>query len=177
MRALEFWKTVTVDRANLLERLIAILNENGIQYCVIGGVAVNAYVEPVITLDLDLAVAVDQIKQVDALLAQSFDVKRYPHSLNYSSPDSDLRVQIQTDPRFEGFAERAAARKVLDLVMPVASLEDVLKSKIWAANEPTRRPSKHIKDLADIARLLEKYPELRARIPEDILSQLRQFGI
>ena len=52
MRALEFWKTITVDKSNLLERLIALLDEHRIRYCVIGGQAVNAYVEPVVTLDL-----------------------------------------------------------------------------------------------------------------------------
>jgi hypothetical protein len=176
MRALEFWKTVTVDRTNLLERLIAILEENGIRYCAIGGVAVNAYVEPVVTLDLDLAVAIEQVAQIEELLRQSFDVKRFPHSLNISAPESDLRVQIQTDPVFAPFVERAVSRNVLGLVLPVAALEDVLRSKVWAALEPSRRPSKHIKDLADIARLLEAYPELRTHVPEGIITQLSQFG-
>ena len=45
MQALEFWKTVTVDRANLLESLITLLNEHGVKYCVIDGQAVNAYAE------------------------------------------------------------------------------------------------------------------------------------
>jgi hypothetical protein len=32
---------------------------------VIGGQAVNAYAEPVVTLDLDLAIAIEQIPQVE----------------------------------------------------------------------------------------------------------------
>jgi hypothetical protein len=31
MQALKFWKTVTMDQANLLERLITLLEEQGIQ--------------------------------------------------------------------------------------------------------------------------------------------------
>ncbi len=52
MQALEFWKTVNVDRANLLESLIQLLNERQVKHCVIGGQAVNAYAEPLVSLDL-----------------------------------------------------------------------------------------------------------------------------
>ncbi len=177
MQALEFWKTVTVDKANLLERLIALLDEHGIRYCVIGGQAVNAYVEPLVSLDLDLVVAPNQIPQVESLLTQSFNVKRFPHTLNVTLPGSDLRVQIQTSPIYSTFVERALPRNVLGLTLPVARIEDVLRGKIWAAREPTRRPSKRRKDLLDIERLLEDYPQLREQVPEDILSQLGQLGV
>lgn len=53
MRALAFWKTVTVDRTDFLDRLIALLTDHGIRYCVVGGQAVNAYAEPVVSLDLN----------------------------------------------------------------------------------------------------------------------------
>lgn len=172
MKALTFWKTVTVDEANFLEQLIALLSDHDVRYCVIGGQAVNAYVEPVVSLDLDLAVAVDQIDQVEMLLAGAFDAKRFPHSLNVSLAGSDLRVQIQTDPRYAAFVELAAAQEVLGLVLPVARLEDVLRGKVWAAQDPTRRASKRQKDLADIARLLEACPELRAQVPSEILDRL-----
>lgn len=177
MRAIQLWKAVTIDKANLLEGVIGLLREKGIRYCVIGGVAVNAYAEPVITLDLDLAVAVDQLEQTEALLARSFNLERFPHSLNVTAPDSELRVQIQTDKRFSAFPTRAASREILGMNLPVAAIEDVLDSKIWAAQDRSRRPSKHIKDLSDIARLLETHPELRARVPEDIFSQLREHGV
>ncbi len=51
MQALAFWKAVTLDQANLLERLIDLLDENEIRYCVIGGQGVNAYIEPLVSLD------------------------------------------------------------------------------------------------------------------------------
>jgi hypothetical protein len=54
----------------------------------------------------------------------------------------------------------------------VARLEDVLQGKIWAAQDPTRRGSKRQKDLADIARLVESYPDLRRQVPVDILNRL-----
>ena len=155
-----------------LDRVIGLLADHGIRYCLVGGQAVNAYAEPVVSLDLDLAVAADQLPRVDALLREAFVVERFPHSLNVSQPGSDLRVQIQTDPRYASFVDRAVSRDVLGLRLPVASVEDLLQGKVWAVTDDTRRPSKRQKDLADIARLLEIYPALRARVPADVLARL-----
>jgi len=172
MQALMFWKTITMDQSNLLENLISLLKEKGIRYCVIGGQAVNAYVEPLVSLDLDLAVAVDQMEEVAVLLESHFDVRRFPHSLNIGMPGSDLRVQIQTDERYGSFVERASMRTVLGMILPVASAEDVLQGKIWAVMDPERRGSKRQKDLADIARILEEYPTLRTQVPHEIRARL-----
>jgi hypothetical protein len=172
MRAAAFWKTVTLDNSNFLESLIALLEEHGIQYCVIGGQGVNAYVEPLVSLDLDLVIAVEQLTQAEALLKSRYEVERFPHSLNISAAGSELRVQLQTDPRYFEFVQRAAARDVLGIPLPVASLEDILQGKVWAASDPDRRASKRRKDLLDIERIIECYPQLRERVPKDILSRL-----
>ena len=172
MRALAFWKTVTLDQANLLESLIALLAENQIRYCVIGGQAVNAYADPVVSLDLDLVVAVDQVELVEALFKNRFTVERFAHSINVSLLGSDLRVQIQIDSRYFSFLQRTSLRTILGLTLPVASLEDVLQGKLWAAMDPERRANKRQKDLADIARLLETDSGLRERVPKEILDRL-----
>jgi hypothetical protein len=172
MKALSFWKAVTLDKSNLLEEVFSLLDENAIRFCVIGGQAVNAYVDPLVSLDLDLVVAVDQIDRMRGIFKDRFSTEVFPHSINISSPGSNLRVQIQTDPRYAGFVDRASVRDVLGLDLPVASIEDVLQGKIWAAQHPDRRPTKRKKDLLDIARLLESYPALRTRIPTEILAQL-----
>ena len=172
MQARTFWKTITMDQSNLLEDLISLLKEKGIRFCVIGSQAVNAYVEPLVSLDLDLAVAVDQLAEVEALLQRHFDLKRFPHSLNVGMPESDLRVQIRTDERYSSFLERASTQTVLGMTLPVASVEDVLQGKIWAVTDPEGRGSKRQKNLADIARILEKYPDLRTRVPQEIRARL-----
>lgn len=161
-----------MDNSNLLENLIELLKEQKIRFCVIGGQAVNAYAEPLVSLDLDLVVAVDQIKNVQTLLEKHFVVKRFPHSLNVTIPNSDVRVQIQTDERYSSFLEKASVQSVLGMELPVASIEDVLQGKVWAALDSERRGSKRQKDLADIARLLENYPQYRSRVPQEILQRL-----
>jgi Nucleotidyl transferase AbiEii toxin, Type IV TA system len=163
---------VTADRSNLLERFIEGLRLRQIAFCLIGGQAVNAYVEPVVSLDLDIVVAADRIADVEALAREMFHAERFPHSLNVSDPDSDVRIQVQLDPRYGAFVERALTRKVLDLDLPVATIEDTLQGKIWAVQDETRRGSKRQKDLADIARIIEAYPQLRRLIPADVLTRL-----
>lgn len=37
MKARAFWKSVTVDEANLLDQLVSLLEHEGVSYCVIGG--------------------------------------------------------------------------------------------------------------------------------------------
>jgi hypothetical protein len=162
MQALAFWKAVAIDKSNFLESLIGLLADHQIRYCVIGGQGVNAYAEPLVSLDLDLVVAVDQMEEVERLLG----------SLNGSEPGSRLRVQIQTDPRYFDFPSRSKEQEVLGLRLPVASIEDVLNGKIWAAQDPERRASKRRKDLLDIERLIEAHPQLRSQVPQDLLSRL-----
>lgn len=164
MQALEFWKAVTVDRTDFLERIIALLEKNRIRFCVVGGQAVNAYAEPVVSIDLDIAVVVEDFARAENLLRETFEIRDFPHSLNVAAPGSDLRVQLQKD--------RAQNRNVLGLTLPVAAIEDVLRGKIWAAQDPGGRGSKRQKDLADIARLLESHPHLRPLIPREILDRL-----
>jgi hypothetical protein len=172
LQALEYWKAVTSDHAGFLDRVIAVLAESGARYCVIGGQGVNAYVEPVVSLDLDLAVATEDLGPAEDHLRGHFRVERFAHSVNVSAHGSDLRVQLQTDPRYAAFVATSSVREVLGLRLPVARIEDVLQGKVWAAQDAARRPSKRQKDLADISRLLEAQPELRSRVPDDVLARL-----
>jgi len=175
MRAPAFWKAVAVDRVGFLEELIGFLSEASVPYCVIGGQGVNAYVEPLVSLDLDLVVAAEQLESVEAEMRRRFQVQSFPHSLNVSVAGSDLRVQIQTDPRYFPFVERAGRRTILGMDLPVASVEDVLQGKIWAATDPERRASKRRKDLLDIERLLEAFPQLRTHVPTELLQALERL--
>jgi hypothetical protein len=172
MRAEAFWRVVVADHTDFLSRVIELLTKHAIRYCVLGGQGVNAYADPVVSLDLDVVIAVEQLPEVERLLSEEFTVERFPHSIYVSARGSDLRLQLQTDPRYEAFLAKATVRDILGVRLPVASLEDVLQSKIWAALDPSRRPSKRQKDLADIARLIEAYPHIREKVPDEILARL-----
>ena len=172
MRAQALWKIAAADWVDLFGRLIALLTDYGIRFCMVGDHAINAYVEPLLGRDLDVVIALDQFVEAERLLRGTFTVESLPQSLNVTMPGSDLRVQIQTDPRCAPFVDRAESRDVLGVRLPVARLQDVLQGKVWAVTDPTRPPSKRQKDLADIARLLEARPTLRQHVPPEVLSML-----
>jgi hypothetical protein len=172
MRAASFLRAVTADHADLLGHITGSLQRAQIAFCVVGGQAVNAYVEPLVSLDLDLVIAAGRLEDALSAFGSHVQIERFPHSLNLASSGSDLRVQIQTDNRYASFVERASEREVLGHRLPVAAVEDVLQGKIWAAQDAERRPSKRQKDMADIARLIERHPNLRERVPKELLDRL-----
>jgi hypothetical protein len=173
MTGKEFLRAVSNGEIDLLQKLLDVLSESGTPYCVIGGLAVNAYAEPVVSLDLDVAVAIGEIDRVlETLVSRGLKKEQFEHKVNLSAPGSDLRVQLQTDPRYQEFISRSAEREVLGYRMKVAAVEDVLQGKIWAFEDETRRKSKRQKDLADILRLIESYPELEDSLPPAILERI-----
>jgi hypothetical protein len=172
--ALEFWKAVVEDRSNFLERVVEMLDKQGIRYCVIGGVGVNAYSEPIVTQDLDIVVATEQIEEARRLLEAEFTVREFEHSLNVYDPGSKLQVQVQLDEGLGEAVGRATTREVMDLHLPIADPRDLMRMKIAAATDPKRRGSKRAKDILDIARLVMAFPELRSEIPETIRVRVEE---
>ena len=169
-----FMNRVANGRMDILEVFLRILAETRSRYCVVGGLAVNAYVEPVVSLDLDIVVAVEDIDPVcRAAGRRGLKVQRFQHRVNLTSAKSDLRIQLQTDSRYQEFIPRAAPKRILGYRMKAASLEDVLQGKIWAYLDEQRRQSKRQKDLADIMRLVEAHPRLQSHLPAGIRHTLR----
>lgn len=168
----DFMNAVANGKSDVVQVFLNALAELGAQYCVIGGLGVNAYVEPVVSLDLDVVIATDDIERVCDAVEKKFNIERFPHSINLTSGQSDLRIQLQTDPRYQSFIRNASVREVLGYQMSVAALEDVLQGKIWAYCDEQRRMSKRQKDLADILRLVEAYPALEEKLPAPVREML-----
>jgi hypothetical protein len=168
-----FMNAVANGNVDLVQIVLNLLTETGSTYCVIGGLAVNAYAEPVVSLDLDLVVVSAKIDELSAAArAKGLEVENFEHSINISAAGSDLRVQLQTDPRYQDFIARAGRRTVLGYEMSVASLGDVLQGKLWAWADPERRRTKRQKDLLDIMRLVEAHPALEDNLPPEVRSEL-----
>ena len=67
-----------------------------------------------VTVD-HVVIAARDLEQLMPILSAQFVVEEFPHSLNVSTPGSQLRVQIQTDPKYLDFPVRAERREVLGL--------------------------------------------------------------
>jgi len=171
MTGKKFLNQLANGKSDIIQLFLDQLEKLKIEYCVIGGLAVNAYAEPVASLDLDLVLAIKDIEKLLKKISQpqgDFAVTKFTHSINLQHPDSDLRIQIQTDDRYQSFIKNALGKSVLGYKMQVASLEDLLKGKVWAYSDEERRKSKRQKDLADIMRLIETHSHLIDLLPEKI---------
>jgi hypothetical protein len=172
MTAAEIYEFVTNGGASDFAELVTVLNENK-PWCLIGGLAVNCYVEPVYTMDLDLVVVAANLPQIErALETVGFKVTRFEHSPNAQRSGSKLNIQFTTDSRYQDFLVNTAERDVLGLCIPVAGLEDIIRGKVWAWQDEQRRSTKRKKDELDLMRIAEAYPHLRSLLPKEIVAQL-----
>ena len=166
----QFINSIANGSEDVLQQFLDLLARTGIDYCVIGGLAVNAYAEPVVSLDLDIVIAIEAKDKLIEEVGDQYGIRRFEHSVTLSSAKSHLRIQLHTDLRYQShhFIEKAQLKQVMGYEMKVAALEDVLLGKVWAYSDSERRPSKRQKDLADIYRLVETHPHLQKLLPESI---------
>jgi hypothetical protein len=173
MSEAEFFAGIT-GRSNDLGQVVGALRAAGQPFCLIGGLAVNHYVEPVVTLDADFAITA-AAGVAEALRAAGFTVEAHPHSLNAALPGSRLRIQITVNDRYAGFPARAVEAEIFGVRMPVAALADLVQGKLWAATDPARRASKRAKDEADLLRICESHPRMLSLIPAGLFARMDQL--
>ena len=172
MTAAEAYELITHGGASDFARVIAVCESFG-PYCLIGGLAVNCYVDPVYTLDADLVVVSANLELLTKQLGeQGFQTETHSHSVNAQVASSDLRIQFTTDERYQAFLARSVETEVLGTRVRVACLEDVTQGKLWAWSDSRRRLSKRKKDELDLIRLAEAYPALKASYPPELSQQL-----
>jgi hypothetical protein len=169
----EIYDSVVAEGSSAFAEVIAILEQAGARYSMIGGLAVNSYVEPVFTADADIVIALSEIDRfTSSLLERGYTVERYPFSLNFRKEGSDLSLQLSTDPAYQGLLDRSERKEVLGVLASVASLRDLVEGKIRAWSDPERRLSKRAKDRADLLRIAERYPEMVSLLPERLTGEI-----
>jgi hypothetical protein len=172
MKTEEVYELITRGGASDFARVVEICRRLG-PYCLVGGLAVNCYVEPVYTLDADFVVVASNMAELKHTLVQGeFRVEEFAHSVNAQAPASELRIQFTSDPRYQTFLPKAEEKEVLGVPVRVAALEDIVQGKLWAYLDPQRRLTKRKKDELDLLRLAEAYPHLRELYPPELQRQL-----
>lgn len=171
----QFYDWQTLGGTDDVMRFVNALEKADVVWCAIGGVAVNHWAaEQMVTLDVDFVVAADSIERAEKALTEAgFQSERFQWSINFKGR-SKVSIQLTTEEFYRGFAERGVAADVHGILMRVASVEDTLAGKIRAWRDPTRRQSKRIKDLADIARLVESNYELWEALPSELKQEINR---
>ncbi len=173
MTAKQFFDWQTGGGTDDVMRLVDALERADIPWCAIGGVAVNHWaVEPMVTQDVDFVVATDDVERaITALEAAGFKSERFQWSVNFEGR-SKVSFQLSTEDFYREFPARSVSADVHGILMRVASLEDTLKGKMLAWKDADRRRSKRIKDLGDIARLIESHPHLWDKLTDELKREL-----
>lgn len=169
----QFYDWQTAGGTDDVMRLVDCLERADIAWCAIGGIAVNHWAEePMVTRDVDLVVATDSVERaVELLVEQGFKAERFVWSVNLTGR-SRVSIQLRTEAMYADFPSRSVAADVHGILMRVASLTDTIAGKVAAWRDDAGRGSKRIKDLGDIARLVESHPFLRNELDADILGVL-----
>ena len=175
MTAKRFYDWQTAGGTDDVMRLVNCLERADIEWCAIGGVAVNHWAEePMVTQDVDFVVASEAMeKAVEMLEAEGFKSSRFDWSVNFKG-SSKVSLQLSTEDFYQDFASRSVPADVHGILLRVASLRDTLAGKIKAWRAKERRQSKRIKNLGDISRLVESHPELWAELPPELQSQIER---
>src|SRR5947208_4596399 len=107
MTAAEIYDSVTNGGAHDFAEVVGVLNQNK-PWCLIGGLAVNCYVEPVYTIDADIVLVADRLQQIsDEMERAGFEIQESEngrtaagktplfeeHSINAKRGTSQLRIQ------------------------------------------------------------------------------------
>jgi hypothetical protein len=140
-----------------------ILDEAGVAYAIIGGVAVQIHLtDPRTTLDIDIAVA-DRLP-TDRLIAAGCTPRgQFQHSDNWTGPDG-TPVQFTIDPALESAIARADTIERAGVRLRVIRRADLLHEKLRSGSDPARRRSKRLQDLGDAQALLEADPSLSSEL-------------
>jgi len=187
MKAFYDWQTA--GGGGDVTRAIAVLERLGVEWCVIGGIAVNHWAEaPVVTPGVDMVVAHESVDAaVKALEAEGFIISREngyscPFGLHTIQTDRNVRsplkgasrvsIQISTEAMYQKFPSCSVPADVWGILMRVASLEDTLAGKIAAYSDLARRPSKRQKDFLDILRVVENHPKTIELLPQMLRAEV-----
>lgn len=150
------------DQLAALVDCARLLAGSTIPYALIGGIAVGIHSgSPRATEDVDVAVpsTVPRSDVEEALTTWGFVVTgRHEHSTNLRHRNGEP-VQVTFDPGFDAMIERAETVEVGGEAITIVRRDDLIAMKERAAGDPARRPSKALRDRADVELLRGDVPE------------------
>ncbi|RJP46636.1 MAG: hypothetical protein C4548_02265 [Desulfobacteraceae bacterium] len=172
----KFYDWQTAGGTDDVMRLVDCLERADVAWCAIGGIAVNHWAdEPMVTRDVDIVVAAESVETAKNVLEEAgFRSESFTWSINFYG-HSKVSIQLSTEDFYKDFPGRSVPADIHGILMRVASLEDTLRGKIKAWRDAERRQSKKIKDLGDIARLVESHPHLWEMLDPDLKEIIQKI--
>lgn len=144
-----------------MKKAAAALRDAGVPYALTGGLAAWARGGPDTSHDIDFVVKPEDAERAQtALVEAGMRPERPPEGWLLKVYDGDILVDLISEPNGgpvdDGWLERADEREVMAMAMPLASLEDIMVSKLLSISE---------EDL-DFSSVLEVARPLRAQLED-----------
>ena len=151
------------------------LNERGIKYIVVGGVAVNLYGIPRMTYDIDLLVDLSEKNLINLLnLLKEWDFKpRLPvdvtdftkkdkreewiksknmKAFTFVNPEwaiSEIDIVIDSPVDYETAIKRVKHIRISDTPVPIISIDDLIKMKEVSGREQDKSDIRYLRRIKD----------------------------
>ena len=152
----------SADQLASLVDVAKALSDAEIPYALIGGLAVGIHSQvPRATQDIDIAVisSVSRETITSSLSSAGFELlAEHAHSINFRHVGGEP-VQIAIDDAFDAMVERADDVEIGGVSIRVVGKDDLIAMKERSSSDPGRRPSKALRDRADLELLRGDVPD------------------
>lgn len=161
---------------NLFKKVFKKLEESGVKYLVVGGVAVNLYGYSRFTGDIDILLALSpaNLGKMDELMHRLGYVERLPVNIkelgdrkklekfikqkglkaytyiSNTQPQLDIDIIVKESRDFRDFEERKTVVKVWGMELPVVGIDDLIKMKKTARRDKDNLDLKMLLKLKDL---------------------------
>lgn len=159
-----------------VERLFALLQERSVDYVLVGGIALLHYVEGRNTEDLDLIVALSDLKKLPEIKLESQDL--YFARGGFETLRIDLL--LTTNSLFSAVQRKyTQAQEFLDREVPLATVEGLLLLKLYALPSLYRQGNFARVGIyeADIATLIQAYRPDSDRLLDELSGYLGESDL
>ena len=154
-----------------VKEMLGLLNEAGVRYCLVGGLALAHHSVPRQTQDVDILVLPEDVPLVQHLL-QGHELHGTPVVLVFQIGETRIDI-IPANLRAKREAVLGFIEDLLDgMTVRVVNLRDLILLKLWAIPDRPQK-GKRALDEADVVGLIEMNPERISS--EDITYISRNF--
>jgi len=171
------WEKIKMESASLLQvvnRLFALLSERGIDYVLVGGVALLNYVEGRNTQDIDLIMALPDLAKVPEIKVEEQD---NPYFARGEFEGLQIDILLTTNPLFQLVRQQYTEKlSFLEQEITIATVEGLLLLKLYALPSLYRqgdfvRVSVYENDIAALMYVYQPDMEMMIKILERYVGE------
>ena len=171
----DFIQQFNDKKTKIIQQFVDICADLGIDYCFIGEIAVNAYVdEPAFSYSNEVILPNDSLEDFLREARKYFRVKEFPHKVALHDPDAACFLEIALNQSHPGIWPEMATTVFTGLELNIPSIKALIDLKLAQYSNDLLPKSKRLKALTSICQIIEKYPEFMQILPDEINALVKK---